>query len=85
MSDLYSRDNLTTTEVTPGLLHEVAASLLRNTTKKARVPTTARVFNIDLENPTASIERPSDIMEDAEIHALQLYESALKSIKKRPL
>ena len=34
MSNLYSRDNLTTTEVTPGLLHEVAASLLRNTTKE---------------------------------------------------
>ena len=26
MSDLYSRDNLTTAEATPGLLHEVAAS-----------------------------------------------------------
>ena len=34
MSDLYSRENLTTTEVTPGLLREVAASLLRNTTIK---------------------------------------------------
>ena len=32
MSDLYSRDNLTTAEATPGLLHEVAASFLKDTT-----------------------------------------------------
>ena len=31
MSDLYSRDNLTTGEAMPGLLYEVAASFLKDT------------------------------------------------------
>ena len=34
ISYLYSRDNLTTTEVTSELLHEVAGSLGRDTTIK---------------------------------------------------
>ena len=37
-----------------------------------------------MKNPTASIERPPDT-KDAGIYALQLYESALKTIKKHPL
>ena len=40
MSDLYSRDNLTTAEATPGLLHEVAVSFLKDyttTTTQARI------------------------------------------------
>ena len=37
MSDLYSRDNLTTAVATPGLLHEVAASFLKDTTSPSSV------------------------------------------------
>jgi len=48
--------------------------------RKFRAPLTARVNLIDMKNPFASVECPSD-MTDLEIFAVSCYESALNAFQ----